>query len=314
MSGIFAYLREVVSRNAAMKTVSIVLACIVWYATNVSERDAERVVELPLALRQVPRNLVVTDWPRDPVFATLRGPRPLLDGVDEPRSRFILKVGVLDAGENWLDLKAGRLDPELPHRLNLVRLEPGRVLIQAESLKKRSLPVRATVVGTPAFGFRRGSVSVSPDRVEVSGPVAEVDELKELATIPVDVGGLEVGLQRRALVEWVGDFVTFVPDRVTVTVDVNEMMMTREFEDIAVRVAGREDGRLEPRTVSLTLRGPQRILHEYTLAAGAAYVDATTLEVGSHQVEVLVDVPAEVEIVTREPDIHTIIIGEEKPS
>jgi len=310
MSGVRRWLGEFASRNVPAKVLSLLLACIVWYATNVVERDAERVVAVPLALRQVPRNLVITDWPRDRVQVTVRGPRPLLAGVDEQRARLLMRLNTLDQGENWLDLKAGFLEPELPRRLKVVRLEPGRVLVQAERLKRRSLPVRATLVGTPAFGFRTSGVRTDPERAEVSGPAQQIGDLDELQTVPVDIGGAQSSVQRRALIEWVGDFVTFMPDRVTVTVELEEVMVTREFPNVPVHVVGPTGVRLVPPTVSLTLRGPQRVLHEYRLPPQAAHVNAAGMTPGAHQVEVLVDVPGTVEVITREPNVHRLVVEE----
>jgi YbbR domain-containing protein len=310
MSTVIRYLREFASRNLAAKMLSLLLACLVWYSTNAVERDAERVVAVPLALRQVPRNLVVTDWPRERIQVTVRGPRPLLDGIDERRARLLMRLTALDQGENWLDLKAAVLEPEVPRRLKVVRLEPGRVLVQAERLKRRSLPVRATVAGTPTFGFRTAGITVAPERVEVSGPAQEIGELTELHTVPVDIGKQQSTVQRRALIEWVGDFVTFLPDRVLVTVEIEEVMVTREFPDVAVHVLGPEGARLEPATISLTLRGPQRVLHEYRLPPQAAHVSAVGMSPGEHQVDVLVDVPGTVEVITREPNVHRLLLPE----
>jgi YbbR domain-containing protein len=310
MNAMTRYLREFASRNVAAKVLSLILACLVWYSTNVVERDAERVVAVPLAIRQVPHNLVVTDWPRERVQVIVRGPRPLLDGIDEHRTRLLMRLTTLDQGENWLDLKAAVLEPELPRRLKVVRLEPGRVLVQAERLKQRSVPVRATVAGTPAFGFRTTEIAVSPERVEVSGPAKEIGELSEVRTVPVDFGKQSSAVQRRALIEWVGDFVTFMPDRVAVTVAIEEVMITREIPGVVVHLVGPEGVRLEPPTVSLTLRGPQRVLHEYRLPPQAAHVNAAGMTPGEHQVEVLVDVPSTVEVITREPNIHRLVVAE----
>jgi len=310
MNTLMRLLREFAARNVAAKGLSLLLACLVWYSTNVVERDAERMVAVPLSIRQVPRNLVVTDWPRDRVQVTVRGPRPLLDGIDERRTRLMLRLSTLDQGENWLDLKAAVLEPEVPRRLKVVRLEPGRVLVQAERLKRRSLPVRATLAGTPAFGFRTGEIDLVPERVEVSGPAKQIDGLVEVHTVPVDIGKEQRTVQRRALLEWVGDFVTFIPDRVSVTVGIEEILVTREYPNVPVHLVGPPGVRLEPATISLTLRGPQRILHEYRLPPEAAHVNAAGMDPGEHQVEVLVDVPSTVEVITREPNIHRLIVAE----
>src|SRR5213078_4494528 len=69
-----------------LKLVSLLLAFFLWFSINVSERDAEGTLEIPLQVRQ-PAGYVVTSAPAKPVAVTVRGPRTILDGVDERRAR-----------------------------------------------------------------------------------------------------------------------------------------------------------------------------------------------------------------------------------
>jgi YbbR domain-containing protein len=59
---------------------------------------------------------------------------------------------------------------------------------------------------------------VTPSEVEVAGPASKVDDLKEITTEPIDLRGLSETAQRDALLSWAGDFVSFTPDHVTVSV------------------------------------------------------------------------------------------------
>ena len=62
------------SRNRGLKLVSLLLAFLLWFSINVSERDAEGTLEIPLRVRQ-PAGYVVTNAPSKPVSVTVRGPR-----------------------------------------------------------------------------------------------------------------------------------------------------------------------------------------------------------------------------------------------
>ena len=46
--------RAIIRHNPGLKLVSLLLACFLWYSINELERDAERVVEMPVAIRKVP--------------------------------------------------------------------------------------------------------------------------------------------------------------------------------------------------------------------------------------------------------------------
>lgn len=302
-------LREIVTRDAWMKIVALVGAAFVWYATNVLERDAERVVEIPLLADQVPTDVVVTKWPEAQVLATLRGPRPLLDGIDESRTRLVVPLAALEAGETLIDLKTGRFEPELPRRLDVVRLQPGRVAIAADPMRARRIAVGVETVGDPPEGFRVVRTTVEPARVAVSGPARQVDDLDEARTVAIDLHDATEPFTRRVLLRWAGDFVTFEPEHVTVRVEVEEVLVTKEFSNVAVRLVAPPGAKLEPPTVALTLRGPQRLMKTFSFPAGAAYVQVDALQPQEEQlVEVQVDLPAPFEVVTRRPDLHRVTL------
>jgi hypothetical protein len=297
--------------NLGLKVGSVAFACLVWYATNVLERDAERVVDAPVVPRQVPAELTVVDAPTTPVAITLRGPRTLLEGVEEGRLKFVLPVRGLAAGTNRVDLQAGHIEPELPRRLRVVRLQPGRIELRAEPLHRRRLPVRVEVAGSPAFGYSVTETQVAPGTVDVAGPASVVDQLRAAQTVPIDLRGMDGDMTRAVGLEWVGDYVQFEPDHVSVIVRLEPVVVTREFRKVPVRVLGAPGATLTPPTLRLTLRGTQRVLSDFEVPAEAAFVDATGLAPGTHQVAVTVEMPRGIEVVTRTPEVHRLVVPEE---
>lgn len=303
-----ARLAAALRRDPWTKLLALGLACAVWYLTNVRERDAERIVDLPVVMRRVPRHLVVTEWPLDRVLVTVRGPGALLDGIDERRSRVVVPLAGLQPGENAIDLKTAHIEPELPSSLSVVRIQPGRTTVVAAAVKKRRVPVRAVTAGTVAAGYRLARIELDPDQVEVAGPAAEVDPLEDVGTTPIDIADAAAPMTVRARLEWAGDFVTLMPDRVVVRLDIQPIAVIRRIDDVSVEVRGAKRFRIEPPTVSLTVRGPAAVLEDFALPPGAVYVDVTGLPAGAHDVAVTVDVPAPLEVVTRRPEVHRVVI------
>ena len=306
-------LREALRHNPGLKAISLLLAFFLWFSINVSERDAERVLELPVVIRKLPPDLIVTNAPDRAVTATVRGPRTILDGVDEQRGRIALDLSAAALGEMRIELSPEMIRPDLPRRLKLVRLEPQRLKVQVERLLRRRVPVRPELAGAPALGDMTAVSSVRPAEVEVAGPKSKVEDLKEIRTEPIDMQGLEHGLQRNVLLAWAGDLVSFTPDHVLVSVSVEEVAVSREFKDVPVAVtnAGGRDFVLDPPQADVTLSGPQRVLHNFTLDAGAVSVDAGDLSAGTHRVTVQVSLPAGVEVTRRRPEQHRLQIGGE---
>lgn len=295
--------RELVRHNPGLKLVSILLACFLWYSINVLERDAERLVEVPISIRKVPPELIVTTPPTKPVTLTLRGPRTILDGVDEHKTRLVVDLSTAGPGPMSIDLANANLNPDLPRRLKVVRTQPPRLKLDVERLAKRRIPIKLDLAGAPALGYMVAESTITPDHVEVSGPASKVDDLKEISTEPIDLHGLARTFQRRVLLEWAGDFVVFVPDKVQVSVDVEEIMVSREFRRVAVTVVNAGNATVTPSTVNLTLHGPQRLLHNFKIPDGSVTVDGAGLAPGIHELMVqLVDLPPALEVVARTPE------------
>jgi YbbR domain-containing protein len=303
-------LREALRRNPGLKLFSLLLAFFLWFSINVSEPDAERMVDLPVVVRKLPGTLIVTSAPK-PVTVTLRGPRTIVEGVDGHRTRVALRLPNATRGEFRVELNGGMVWPELPQRVSIVRFDPPRLQLSIDRLVTRTLPVAADLAGTPALGYTVAESHLTPAVVEVTGPEGKVGSLKEVDTEPIDLRGLTQSIQRYVLLSWAGDFVSFDPDHVTATVTVEEVMVSREFKGVNVRVrhaAENATARLAPARVDLTVRGPQRLLHNYTIPSGAVYVDAAALAPGRHRVAVTAELPEPLEVTQQRPAVQTLEI------
>jgi len=307
-------LRELVRHNAFLKVVSLLVACFLWYSINELERDAERNVELPIAIRRVAPGLIVTDVsPAKGVMVTLRGPRTILDNVDEGKTRLVVDLSAAGEGDIRVDLNRASLVPELPRRLKVVRMAPGRLDAKLEKLAKRRLAVKPVLAGTAGVGYRVAETTITPDHVEVTGPAKTLDAMKEVSTRPVDLDGLTSTLERTAILEAAGDFVNLVPDRVRVSVRFEEILMSREFPRVPIALRNGDGAKVTPEKVDVTVHGPQRLLHDWVLPAGAVFVDAAGLGPGSHPLPVQVDLPAPLEVTARQPETVRVVVAPKEP-
>ena len=305
--------RAALGRNRGMKLVSLLLAFFLWYSINEIERDAEGRLEVPVRATP-PAGYMVTSGPSKPVAVTLRGPRTILDGVEERRVSFALDLANAAPGDVRVELKDEMIRPLLPRRLKVVRIEPSRVKVRLERRVRRSLPVRPELAGLPPLGYT-AEPSVTPGEVEVSGPASKVEELKEIKTEPVELRGAPEPVSRPAFLSWAGEFVDITPDRVTVSVAFQATMMSRRFEHVEVSLRNAGEGlhaKLVPAHIDVTVQGPQRVLNNYTLEAGSVYVDAAGKGPGSHRVTPTVELPQSIEVKRREPEMQTLEVTAKK--
>jgi YbbR domain-containing protein len=295
-------------RNTGLKLFSIVLALLLWYSITKAERDAERIIELPVSLRKIPDGLTVTNPPTKAVSVTLRGPRTILDNVDERKTRLQVALAGLQQGDNRVDLNGTMLNPDLPRSLKAIRFDPSSLTLQADKRTLRRLPVKADLAGSPGLGYTVAESTIAPDVVEVTGPARVLEELKQVTTEPIDLRGVTQTLQKNVLLDRPDQALTYVPDVVRVTVTLEEILASRDFAKVPVPLP---EGAREvfPATVDLTVRGPQRLLPNLKLAPDAIHVDASGLPPGTHSVDVGVDLPEGLKVVTVSPAKVRVKIG-----
>lgn len=301
-------LGEAIRHNAWLKLLSVVLACFLWYSINELERDAERLVELPVAIRKVPPDLIVTDLsPAKGVTVTLRGPRTILDSVDGEKTRLVVDLSAAKAGRVSVDLNRARLVPELPRRLKAVRMSPLRLDAKLEPLARLRLPVEPTLAGDPAVGYRV-EARATPDHVEVTGPAGTLKSLETIVTRRIDVSGQSTPFERDVLLDPAGDFVAMVPDRVRVSLAFPENITTRSFTRVPIALRNGAGGRLVPPEVTLTVKGPELGMQQWRERQGGVFVDAAGLGPGTHELPVQVDLPAPLELAKRAPETVRVIL------
>jgi YbbR domain-containing protein len=301
-------LRATIQNNSGLKLFSIVAAVFLWYSINETERDAERMIEVPVSLRKIPDALTVLNPPTKPVSVTLRGPRTILDNFDERKARLQLSLANIQQGDNRIDPNGSMMFPELAHSLKVVRFDPPSFTLRADRRAMKRLPVKADLAGSPALGYTVAESTVSPEMVEVTGPARLLADLNHVSTEPVDLRGADQTFARNILLERLDPSLTFVPDVVQVSVMLDESIAVREFSKVPVAVP---DGvaQLTPPSVDLTIRGPQRLLHNLTLPPQTAHVDVTNLPPGTHTVAVQVTLPEGLKIVSQSPERVRVKIG-----
>jgi YbbR domain-containing protein len=302
-------MRAIIQRNPGLKLVSLILAIFLWYSITKTERDAERMIDVPVSLRRIPDGLTVVNPPTKAVTVTLRGPRTMLDNVDDRRGRVQVPLNTIEMGENRIDLNGGMLAPELPRSLKVVRFDPPSLTLRADRRLMRRLPVKPDLAGSPPLGYTVVESTVEPEMVEVTGPARLVDELKQIRTEPIDLRLFQEPRGRNVLLERIDPTITFIPDVVRVRVVLEEVIATRDFPKVQV-TAPEGVTQIHPATIDVQVRGPQRLLHNFKFEPGMVSVDVSGLTKGTHTVPVQVTMPEGLLVESRNPDKVRVKVGD----
>lgn len=249
------------------------------------------------AQRQIPlRSLVVGEPPAgfsrdEPVF-NVNLNQVLVSGAAS-------KVDEVVAAQVELDLRQERNPLESDLRLipvdaegnpvSDVTLDPPIVGVQVNIRRRddvREVSIRPNILGTPPKGYLMEAVSYEPQSVLVSGLPAQLVVLPEtLTTEPIDLNERITSFEVTVPVVLPADLLLLSSQTVTISVEINPVISSRQFDVIPVEVLGLAEGlsgRLAPNQVSVLITGPQAQLDSLQNEDIRVVLDLNGLEAGNY--------------------------------
>jgi YbbR domain-containing protein len=299
---------RLLSRNLAWKLAALLASTALWMAINGSEPNADRYLRLGVSPFGLSKRLAIANRLTGTIEVQIRGPRSILRTIDEEAYRVPLDLRGLRAGPASVKLPTDLLN--FPRRVRVVRISPSRIDLRIERLVRRSVPVKPVLVPGERNGYTISDIAVSPAEVEVSGPAGRIAQLQSVETEPVSTINARGHVEREAALAGGGEWLTFFPDSVRVAFTVSDAQGRRVFPEVPIVVRHAANPvRVDPNTVTLTLRGSQRLLAGLELEAGIAYVDVADLGSGEHRLAVGVTLPEDLDVETIRPDHVSVVIG-----
>lgn len=173
-------------RNLGLKVIALALGTLLWF--TVSSQQLERSIRVPVEYRNVPDSLELTGDQTESVYVHLRGPDNVISRLEPGDVRAVIDMAQATAVDHGtFPLRTDEVVS--PPGAEVMWIEPREVSLSLQTMGLATVPVVANVVGTPAAGFVRGKVTVSPATVDVLGPAAAVKVLRAVTTTVVSVEG-----------------------------------------------------------------------------------------------------------------------------
>lgn len=294
-------LRQLVTRNFALKILSLAIAFSLWLFVNFGERDTEESLKVALELRNIPAHLMITSPRVDFIDLRVSGPRTLLGRIDRNRLSVALDLNGVRPGPAVFRVDAESLN--LPRGVKVVRINPAQVTLELDRVGHKSVPVRLRLVGKLPPDLQVTDTKVSPETLQVTGPASDVQDVQAVNTEALDVGDATAGtIERELPLEAAGEYLSLSANRIAAQVRIEEVTVTREFKRVDIAVRNTEaQSRVTPDHLRVTVRGPKRLVGSLELDHGAVYIDAQDADLGKQAVKPTVELPAGVELVSLEP-------------
>lgn len=194
--------------NLGLKILAFGIAIFLWWVAHGST-SIERGYDLPIVVRGVPDDLVITEQSGEVVNVRILGSPAALRNLRTEGLDYVVDVAGAKPGLADFEVDMSHLD--LPRGARIVSRSPARVAMTFERRSSKSVPVRPDLEGSPAPGFAIEKIEVDPPRLRVSGARSEVLRLGEVVTETIDVTGLAESAEREVRVSaggghlWVDD-------------------------------------------------------------------------------------------------------------
>jgi YbbR domain-containing protein len=296
-----ALLLQRVRRNLGVRAIALLLAIGLWFFVNAGQRGALAPMRVPISYRGLPAGLVIVNQRPDFVQIEVRGPRTLLSLLDPDRMVLRLDLSGVSMGEAVF-----KIGPEMfnvPRQTDVTRISPSQIVLDIDRLTERQVPIRVSVHGQPAAGYRVVSSKANPSAATVRGPSRFVFHIDSVQTSPVEVNGAKADLVQPVSLPPPSDRVTVVgPPAVEAAVTISEIIADREFRNLPVEVRDTDyKVKVEPKEIAITVRGPLNQLTGLDLR-GSVFVTAEDVQPGLHDLPVQIELPDGVDLVRELPD------------
>ena len=209
--------RKYVLNDLDLKVLALLLAFGLWWMLG---RDpmVESVETAANEFQHAPDNLVMTSDSPSQVRVTVKGPERIVRALKPTEIAAVLDLAGVNAGERTFDL--GPRQISVPRGVTVQQVVPAQIHLDFSPSTRRTIAVRARVIGKFVSGYGITEISCDPATVTVVGPESRVNAIDTAITDPVDATGV-VGKATFTTHAYVPDPLVRVqhplPIRVTVT-------------------------------------------------------------------------------------------------
>ncbi len=300
-------LRGLFLHNVILKLVAIGVAFGLWFFVNAAQRDSEAEYPIPVRLNNLPAHLLLVSPRTDTVDLHLSGPRTLLNRIEGSNLGIEIDLSRVRAGTTTFRLRSDTL--ALPRGVMPIRITPSEVTLEFDRIEGKRVPVSLAVDGRPAGDLRITESKVTPEEVEIRGPSRMVRDITVAKTEPLDLSESVPGRIRREVgLDLSVEYLTVSSPTVHVDILLEEPLEEGKTGPIVIVVRNADgEATVDPREISLQVRGPRSKVQTLELPNGAVYVDAQGLEPGTHRLQPLTSLPLGIELARDLRDVRVKI-------
>ena len=305
-------MKDWIFKNWTAKLVALILAVVLWYYA-VGEESIEVTRTLPVEIKIENEKMSIVGKPTRVIVATLQAPRSLLSNLatEELKAEHIIKKVETPGDYSF------RIEPQeiqLPsEKIRVVRIEPEVIQVKVDEMIVKKLEIEPVFLGEPAIGYHLDSsgVQLDPRTSLVEGPKSQLEKIEKIKTQPIDTVGRVRSFRKTVRLADTPGLKVVSESLVDAYVPIEESFGEKAFEGIPVKVLGNPGvaGRVsvEPREVSLVLRGSAKNLETLQSKDVVSYIEISELEEGTHELPLRMILPEGISAKDTRPPVKVTV-------
>ena len=254
-----AFLRAL-TRDGQLKLAAFGLASFLWVLVQVGN-PGQRDLLIPVEIGGLEGSgwTVLADPAPDTVRVYFRGPQAEIFGITGfDLISVIVPITEMSGDEMEIELQPEWVSLAGYRGVQVENIVPGAITVRLDRLSTRTIPVRVSTRGALPEGLAlAGALTLTPDRVRVSGPASLVDAIDTLDVV-VLLSGVRQAVTVETVVDTVGiGRVSVIPSAIRVDIPAEESV-ERVFTGVRVityPVAGAGPIQVFPENMRVTVRG-----------------------------------------------------------
>ncbi len=177
-----------IKKNSFEKIIALVIAIVLWFLVAFPAETVQRDFVLSPGFHNIPENLVVENIVPKQLTVTLAGRgEHAFDRIDPNALEIAIDNSAIAPGVNTINVDETMVIR--PLNLSVVKISPTTLQIRVKKYNQAELPVTIVTKGTPARGFRVGTITTVPKTITLFVPESETPP-ESVITEPIDVSGL----------------------------------------------------------------------------------------------------------------------------
>jgi YbbR-like protein len=263
---------------------SVFAAILLWVWVGAQERS-EIIVNVPLQYRNLPKGYEFSgvDNLLTNVNVWVRGTTTTIKNLRPEQISAWVDLQAAKAGDKIFELSSDNV--LVPYGFTVLRISPSQIKLKLEETVRRTVPVVPRLEGEPQMGYAVTETTVTPDRVEIVGPLSAVSSVRQVVTDSIDVSSIHGDRVEMVSIGAENNAVRLGQNKqVTVSVRVSEIQDLLTVRNIPVIVTGSNRAvKFNPKVVRVDLQAPKRLLGRITEKEIQAVLELKDLNPGEYE-------------------------------